>query len=201
MLPSGKNIRLFKHPVLERLTYVHPAMPALLWGPLAVYCFAAGLFTPDANARLSIVQTTLLTLSGVGVWTLTEYLMHRFVFHFKPRGGIQERISFLIHGIHHEDPGDARRLLMPPAAAAILAVFFWTLFTALLGPVVMKPFFSGFLIGYLVYDYTHFAVHFMMPRWRVMKALKRNHLIHHYSTPDQRYGVGSTFWDYVFRTR
>ena len=184
----GKNIRLFKRDWMEWFSYVHPITPILLWGPVVVYCFLS-------------YPSLVLAVAGLCVWSLSEYLLHRFIFHFKPRSPFQARVAFLIHGIHHEDPEDARRLLMPPFAAVVLALIFYGLFTAILGAVLVKPFFAGFLVGYLCYDYTHFAVHFMKPRWKFLKTLKQNHMLHHFATPGLRYGVSSTLWDYVFRTR
>jgi sterol desaturase/sphingolipid hydroxylase (fatty acid hydroxylase superfamily) len=194
--PSGKNIRLFENPVLERLTYVHPALPLLIWGPIALYCFLSGIETKGLGLRVSAA----VAAGALFFWTFAEYVLHRFVFHFRPSGKFQERIAFLIHGIHHEDPNDARRLVMPPVAAFILASIFWGIFTLLLGTTYVRPFFAGFLVGYLCYDYIHYAVHFWPVRSRVLLALKKNHMRHHFVTPDKRFGVSNMFWDHVFRT-
>lgn len=196
-LPAGKNIRLFENPILERLTYVHPLLPVSVWGSLSVILVAVSTL----RAELNSLQIISLFLAGIFVWTLAEYIMHRFFFHFKPKTPLGERIAFLVHGIHHSDPQDARRLLMPPLAAVVFAAVFWFFFYATLGAVYVKPFYSGFLVGYLFYDYIHFFVHFMNPRSRILKWLRKNHMLHHFSTPDLRYGVSSPFWDYIFKTR
>src|SRR5258708_3996667 len=104
-LDSGKNIRLFKNPLLERFTYVHPLLPLTIWGPLIIFWFTTGLWTQEISIGLSCQ----LALVGVLVWTASEYLLHRFVFHFVPKNTTQERLAFLLHGVHHEDPEDARR--------------------------------------------------------------------------------------------
>ncbi len=62
------------------------------------------------------------------------------------------------------------------------------------------PFFGGFTIGYLMYDYIHFHTHFGQSRSRLAKSLRRRHLQHHFACPDRLYGVSSPLWDYVFRT-
>ena len=196
-MSPGRNIRLFKNDFLEKMTYVPPLLPIVVWGPLVVYWFAAGLY----SGALGLLFSSMLMLAGLFIWTVSEYFLHRFIFHFKPHGQLQERISFLIHGIHHEDPSDERRLLMPPLAGAVIAVVFYALFTGVLGPTLVKPFFAGFISGYLVYDYTHFAVHFWRPESALMKRLKHNHMLHHFTTPNKRFGVSSTFWDSVFHTQ
>jgi hypothetical protein len=61
---------------------------------------------------------------GLILWTLIEYGVHRFVFHFKPRNAWQERISFLFHGVHHAQPMAKSRLVMPPAVSIPLALLF-----------------------------------------------------------------------------
>ena len=192
----GKNIRVFKSSFLEQFTYVHPAMPAALWVPLVIYWFSVGLLAHDVTLSHSIA----LAIEGLLVWTISEYLLHRFIFHFEPHGPLQERLSFLIHGIHHDDPLDERRLLMPPVAGGIIAIVFYTLFWMLLGTDHVRPFFAGFIVGYLCYDYTHFAVHFLNLKSNTFRRLKRNHMLHHYVSPTKRFGVSGSLWDHVFGT-
>lgn len=192
----GKNIRIFNNSILERFTYVHPALPAIVWGSVATYLFSEGALDGAIGAGPSL----LLAAAGVVVWTLAEYLLHRFIFHFKPRGRIQERLAFLIHGVHHDDPTDARRLLMPPIAGAMIAASFYLLFSIAMGTELVKPFFGGFLFGYLWYDYTHFAVHFANFRSPLFKKLKAHHMRHHFGGETERFGVSSPFWDHVFGT-
>lgn len=197
-LKPGKNIRLFENPILEKLTYVHPVMPALFWLPVIVVCFLTGM-----NAGLlTLKATTLFFFSGIFFWTFSEYTLHRYVFHFKPNGKFQERIEFMMHGIHHDDPEDQRRLLMPVSAGLIIASILYTTFYFVLGGTNVKPFFAGFLVGYLIYDYIHFATHFfnLMDQVGFLKKLKQNHMKHHFSKKGILYGVSSPLWDHVFRT-
>lgn len=181
---------------MEKLTYVPPIVPALIWLPVVAYCLLAGVF----SAKLTLLSALLIAFLGLLFWTLAEYVLHRFIFHFRPRNHFQERISFLIHGIHHDDPQDARRLLMPPVAGIAIAAVFYAGFYLSMGITYCNPFFSGFILGYLAYDYTHFAVHFMRPKSKFMQALKHNHMQHHFVSPELRYGVSNMFWDHVFKT-
>ena len=59
---------------------------------------------------------------------------------------------------------------------------------------------GGLLIGYLVYDLSHYYQHHAKPRSRLGKWLKRYHLEHHHRRPDALYGVSNPFWDVVLRT-
>ena len=199
MMKPGKNIILFKNPWLERLTYVHPVVPGLLWGPVALLA----LWWPVGSKQMTTTEALGLAAAGLIFWTLVEYLLHRFVFHYHPPPGSpkMERFMFFIHGVHHEDPHDQRRLLMPPAASIALAVVIYTSFTMVLGATLVNPFFAGFVVGYIIYDYIHFATHFAHFHHPWFLRLKQNHLRHHFTAPTKLFGVSSTVWDYVFRTR
>ena len=75
-------------------------------------------------------------------------------FHFPAKTTRQERISFLFHGIHHEQPKIKTHLVMPPAVSIPLATVFygWFVFafTELLGIPNWVPFiFAGFITGYI----------------------------------------------------
>ena len=63
------------------------------------------------------------------------------------------------------------------------------------------PLFSGFIAGYLTYDYTHFHLHHHVPKTAAGKQLREQHMRHHFQDHRYGYGVSSPLWDYVFRTR
>jgi sterol desaturase/sphingolipid hydroxylase (fatty acid hydroxylase superfamily) len=89
---------------------------------------------------------------------------------------------------------------MPPFVSVILATLLFFSFRAIFGAVYVEPYFAGFLIGYLCYDYIHFSVHHFTPKTKLGKLLKQSHMHHHFITPNARWGVSSPFWDYVFGT-
>ena len=59
-------------------------------------------------------RLALLVAAGLLIWTLTEYWLHRLVFHWEPDHPIGSRLHFIIHGVHHDHPNDRLRLVMPP---------------------------------------------------------------------------------------
>ena len=196
-------IRLFKSDFLEFFTHIHPAVVVIIWLPVIIYSFVRGIL--DLPAGASAVWIAVGFVTGIFFWTLTEYLLHRFVFHFHPRGAVQEKIFFLIHGVHHAQPQVKTRLVMPPVVSIPLAALFYGLFQLILGGLLgasywVGPVFSGFIAGYLFYDMTHYATHHLPMRSGIWKSLKRHHMRHHYKTPDARFGVSSPLWDYVFNT-
>jgi sterol desaturase/sphingolipid hydroxylase (fatty acid hydroxylase superfamily) len=201
---SDTPIRLFKSDFLEFFTHISPITVTVIWLPFAIYMLYRGFaFHP---ADVSLIFIPIAFLLGVFIWTPSEYLLHRFVFHFKARNPAQERMIYLFHGIHHHQPQCKTRLVMPPVVSIPLSAVFYGLFTlifaTLLGvPHWVGPVVSGFTIGYLTYDLTHYATHHMPLKTHWFKFLKRYHMLHHFRTPSARYGVSSPLWDIVFGTK
>lgn len=203
--PTGqpdRPIRLFESDALEALTHIHPGVVLAIWTPVVAWFVWRSL---DA-AALSAGEVGLALLIGLVMWSLTEYAMHRFVFHFEPKvhHGIVDRLLFLFHGNHHLQPQVKTRLVMPPLASAPLAALFYLAFslagTGLGRAQWTDAVFAGFIAGYVCYDMLHYAAHHLPARNAVLKALKRYHMQHHYQTPDVRFGVSSPVWDVVFGT-
>ncbi len=190
------SIRVFKNPILERFSHVHPLTPLFVWAPVAGWF----LWRTFAIHQLSPVYVGPLGAIAFLFWTLSEYLLHRFVFHFDNDTPLAQRLHFLIHGMHHADPVDPSRLVMPPGASIGMGIAAYYMFRLFLGPIWVDPFFAFFVIGYLSYDYTHFYVHHFNPTTRYGKYLKNSHMQHHYVSPRSRWGVSSPLWDYVFGT-
>lgn len=193
---QGKSIRLFNSAFLEKFTHVHPITPVLLWGPFIGFSF----WKMFSVLKLDILSILVVGLAGFLCWTLVEYLMHRFVFHFKPLGPWSDRLVFLFHGIHHADPEDLSRLVLPPIVSIFFSSIFYGLFRALMGPVWVVPFFTFFIMGYLCYDYIHYFSHRFQPKTAFGKYLKQNHMMHHFVCPDAKWGVSSPLWDFIFGT-
>ncbi|KAK6025648.1 fatty acid hydroxylase family protein [Ostertagia ostertagi] len=108
------------------------------------------------------------------------------------------RFVYTMHGVHHEFPRDKERLFMPPVPSMIIATVLFSLFYLAMSWNALA-FFPGFLFGYLVYGSMHYAIHAFAPP-RFLKALWRNHHLHHYKAEDKGFGVSSVLWDVVFKT-
>src|SRR5215208_1861826 len=134
---------MFESGLLDRFTRVHPAVPVLIYLPVIAALFLTGA------GRLCLLTAIGLALGGYAVWTLTEYWLHRVVFHFEPERGLGARLHWMIHGVHHDHPNDPMRLVMPPSASIPLALAFSVLFWIALGADNATAFSAGFLAGYL----------------------------------------------------
>lgn len=199
-----ESIRLFKSDFMEFFTHIHPAVIIAVWLPLCLVALVSGIVTWPAG--VSPLEIPLAFLAGLFFWTFTEYILHRFVFHYRPRNERQRKIVFLFHGVHHATPQDKTRLLMPPVVSLPMASVIYLLLYLVVGKVFglsywVYPMVSGFSLGYLTYDLLHYATHHLPMRGRISKYLKRYHMLHHYKTPYARFGVSSPLWDIVFGTK
>ncbi|MDX6636990.1 MAG: dihydroceramide fatty acyl 2-hydroxylase [Solirubrobacterales bacterium] len=186
---------LFESRFLDFFSRIHPSVPAIIFGPVVV----AGVWL-GADRGYAAGKVALLVGLGLFVWTLTEYWLHRLVFHWEPDHPIGARLHFIIHGVHHDHPNDRLRLVMPPGASVPLAALFFGLFILVFGTPAAYPTFSGFILGYLAYDYTHYHVHHHVPRTKFGKRLREQHMRHHFQDHRFGYGVSSPLWDVVFGT-
>lgn len=190
------SFRIFKRGFFEANSHIHWQLILAVWVPIVATLFALS-FLYFGHSVL-----TVLGWAGLGllIWTFAEYCLHRFVFHYVPRSRLGRRLHFLLHGIHHLDPWDPTRLLFPPLLGLLIGGVLFLGLWALLPLPLAVPAFAGLLVGYLLYDLTHYYTHHVKPRSRWGKFLKAWHLEHHHKTWEGMYGVSSPLWDLVFRT-
>ena len=193
---TGESIRLFENDFLESLSHVHPIMPLVVWTPIILFLF----YRAATVDMLTAVNFVALFFIGILVWTLTEYLLHKYVFHFNAKSKIGKRFVFMFHGLHHDDPQDPTRLVMPPVPAILIVSVLWQIFALVVPGQFMNAFMANFLIGYLCYDYIHYATHHFPMTSPIGKYLRKYHLQHHYSGEASKYGVSNPLWDYIFGT-
>jgi dihydroceramide fatty acyl 2-hydroxylase len=184
---------MFDSRLLDACSRVHPAVPVILFLPAIVVLLVLGVGRTGAVALAWVA-------GGYLFWTLTEYWMHRVVFHFEPEAGIGARLHWIIHGVHHDHPNDPMRLVMPPSVSVPLAIVFYVLFRVVLGGDIAPAFGAGFLFGYLLYDMTHYHVHHHKPRTRLGRRMRELHMRHHFQDDTRGFGVSAPWWDYVFGT-
>jgi sterol desaturase/sphingolipid hydroxylase (fatty acid hydroxylase superfamily) len=187
---------MFENELLERFSRINPVTIFVVWIPVVL----ATIYRSWARHDLAVASIAGLCAVGVLAWTLAEYVLHRWVFHWfedTPRG---RRIHFLLHGVHHDFPNDKDRLVMPLLTSIPLGVIFAAAFVGTFGARVGEPLFAGFTLGYLMYDGTHYAVHHFKQTTRLGRLIKRHHMLHHHMDHDGGFGVSSPLWDVVFRT-
>jgi 4-hydroxysphinganine ceramide fatty acyl 2-hydroxylase len=192
---KNETVRMFESDFMEFFSRVHPVTPLVLYLPVVGYMLYVSVWQRD----LSVAAITALFLLGVLLWTLLEYLIHRYIFHYEPKTRLGKRLHYVIHGVHHDYPNDARRLVMPPSISVPLAFLFYGALLLIfwrLTPAV----FAGLVFGYVCYDMLHYATHHFAMKRGVWLWLKQYHLRHHYKDDHVGFGISSPLWDYVFRT-
>jgi sterol desaturase/sphingolipid hydroxylase (fatty acid hydroxylase superfamily) len=209
IVDSKEPIRLFKSDFLEFFTHINPLVVLIIWAPVSLYFLIRAVVDYSAGALptrpAGWAYIPFGVLAGLFLWTFTEYMLHRFLFHHKAKTPAQERIFFLFHGVHHAQPMSKTRLVMPPVVSIPLALIFYGLFTLVFAVLLgighwVAPTFAGFVAGYLAYDMLHYSMHHFRMSKGYWRFLKIHHMNHHFKTPDQRFGVSSPVWDKVFGT-
>ncbi len=194
--PKNKGQKVvFNNPILEKLTRTHIAVPISIFT-----LFSAGLiFYAFYYANLPAYLIGSLFLSGLLIFSLIEYIVHRYVFHMDTDTELKQKIQYSFHGIHHEYPKDKGRLAMPPIVSVLLAVTMLYAFYYVIGEYTYA-FLPGFVMGYASYLFVHFIVHVYQPPKNAFRILWINHGVHHYKDNNKAFGVSSPLWDYVFGT-
>ncbi|KAJ0980425.1 hypothetical protein J5N97_008680 [Dioscorea zingiberensis] len=192
---SKEGPRFFASDFWESLTCtVWWAVPTI-WLP--VVCWFVSMTYRNGH---SPSQVALIVGAGILLWTLIEYSLHRFLFHIKTKSYWGNTMHYLIHGCHHKHPMDGLRLVFPPAATAILCIPFWNLVRLISTPSTTPALFGGGLLGYVMYDCTHYYLHHGQPAKDPARRLKRYHLNHHFRIQNMGFGITSSLWDHIFGT-
>ncbi|CAN4080238.1 unnamed protein product [Withania somnifera] len=194
-IPGKEGPRFFESDFWEFLTKtVWWAIPTL-WLPVVCYSISISV-----RMGCSVPEVALVVALGIFVWTLMEYTLHRFLFHINTRSYWANTLHYLLHGCHHKHPMDGLRLVFPPAATAVLLVPLWNLIKFLSTPTTGPALFGGILLGYVMYDVTHYYLHHGQPTFGVPKSRKKYHLNHHFRIHTKGFGITSSFWDKAFGT-
>jgi sterol desaturase/sphingolipid hydroxylase (fatty acid hydroxylase superfamily) len=140
------------------------------------------------------LEFSVLVGLGLVIWTLTEYVLHRFVMH-----GLQPFSRW--HAEHHQQP---TALICTPTIISMMLIASLVFLPALMLSDNLWQACAltlGVAVGYLFYSIMHHATH----HWRAdsawLKQRKRWHLLHHCNIEQPAcFGVTSGFWDHVFRS-
>jgi len=138
----------------------------------------------------------LIFFLGVISWTLTEYLLHRFLGHVH-----KGKNFFKAEHLQHHSKANYFAPAYKKAALAVVVsaslVAFISLFTTLLTAVT---FVLGFVSMYTLYEATHARFHRKEPIAKPFIILRKHHFYHHFHNPKMNHGLTTRFWDRVFGT-
>lgn len=186
--------KIFENDFLELLTWTSFPLHLFWYTSIVIFLFVTGNKLSD-----------LVFFAGIGyfvvgyfAWTLIEYLMHRFVFHFINESPFVRRFHYIFHGIHHEFPNEEKRTMMPPVPGLLISGLYLGIVYLIFGN---NGFFitSGIVAGYLTYSSLHYSIHIFNPP-AFLRPLWTHHLIHHFQDPERAFGVSTRLWDRIFGT-
>ncbi|CAD5205575.1 unnamed protein product [Bursaphelenchus okinawaensis] len=203
--PYEGSLRLFDSAFLEMLTRTAWWVVPMVWMPVVLGFGAYGLmlFVVQYGLLKGTMLAGLLFILGTLAWTLLEYILHRFVFHWQPDPESYNQIllHFLVHGLHHKTPMDGERLVFPPVPALMIVAVFYVFYVNLLPFNVFCCFAGGKLFGYIVYDMCHYYLHHGAPKPRSdFHFRKVYHHNHHFKDYDTGFGISTVLWDVIFDT-
>lgn len=191
-----ENIRNSTHHILLR-RFSHPWMPTLFYVPLALVLIMFSLSYQPRNAGLVF----LFFILGLFFWTLLEYFLHRFVFHWTQVKEPWRSLASGLHMAHHRSTDEKDLIIAPPFVSLVFGALVYLLFAALFQSWSLAALLeSGLLVGYVFYEWVHYGTHRFRPKSRAGKFLQQNHLRHHFKKPNGVFGVTSPLWDYIFKT-
>ncbi|KAL3683870.1 hypothetical protein R1sor_001892 [Riccia sorocarpa] len=192
---SKESPRFFESDFLESFTRSEWWTIPLVWGPLVLWLEIRAL-------KLGVPLEKLLPamLLGYGMWSILEYFLHRFLFHMKAHTYWTATAHYLLHGFHHKHPMDYKRIVFPPAFATPIVYLTWLFVKAIFPDGFSHSVFGGVMLGYIVYDLTHYFLHFGNGFTHQLRHMKRYHLNHHFKVQTEGFGVSSEVWDWVFGT-
>lgn len=194
---SKKPHYMFDTPAVDYFFRWRWWVAPVLFLPL-VFLMVAYTYNASMNPYLMMIAVS----TGILLWTLFEYCIHRFLFHWIGRTASLEHLHYIVHGMHHEYPSDPERVIFPPFASAFVGGGIAVVFYLILPMLVAVALFAGFILGYIWYEFIHYATHQI--KWKAgwFVKRKRHHLLHHHSMGfrDKNFGVTTSLWDHVFNT-
>ncbi|CDW71718.1 fatty acid hydroxylase family protein [Stylonychia lemnae] len=197
LLNRKGHIKMYDNKLLQLGVQVHWSHAIFGWLSLILYNVW--------QAQLSITDQVLSLIFGFMIWTITEYCLHRFVFHFEkiwaPPTRVFQIFNFITHGMHHAFPNETYGVITPVLPAMLFAI-------SIIDPqarrIIPEEYagivLAGFYLGFLTYDLVHHFLHHSSPQNNYFRNLKIYHMQHHYKNGNAGYGVICKFWDKVFQT-
>ena len=167
------------------------------YADFAVYpVLIAGMIVVIADRANAFERALALTLAlaGAFLWTLLEYLLHRFLLHG------DTRVAHL-HDRHHAWP---RAWIGTPTWLSVAVILFMALLPAPLGVPLISTLglAGGLMAGFLWYGLIHHAIHHGRPQLlaQSITGAARRHFKHHRTQGIGNFGVTTSLWDRLFRT-
>jgi hypothetical protein len=162
------------------LLYSH----ASIWIMTGVLIMAIAFIIPHWSTAMP-----LLIIAGIGGQMLTEYNIHRYIFHLPPPQNQRAfNALYLCHYGHHDFPTNPKLFFVPiwfmlPVLVSGFLIY-WAIF-AILGftnalPMAVAFVFVGHVMTFLGYEWYHMTAHLNIRKFAPEVAVTRRHNMHHF---------------------
>ncbi|HEY4002814.1 MAG TPA: sterol desaturase family protein [Candidatus Xenobia bacterium] len=141
--------------------------------------------------------------SGMAVWAVSEYLVHRFLFHGRPAERPWVRyLQRRLHYDHHRHPHELDLLFLPLWFGVPNAMLFTQVYLkATRDQEKAMSILAGTLGSMLYYEWVHYMAHIpLTPSTAWGRWMKKYHLLHHYKNEHYWFGVTTPVVDVPFGT-
>jgi sterol desaturase/sphingolipid hydroxylase (fatty acid hydroxylase superfamily) len=194
---SKKPHHMFSFPAIDYFFHWRWWVAPVVFLPLVFLLLGYTIFS-----FFALVPTVCAAVLGMISWTFFEYCMHRFCLHFIGSTPKLKHLHYVVHGMHHAHPTDPVRVIFPPFGSVIIGAAIALLFFALLPLLWALSGLAGFIVGYVWYEFMHYASHHIKWKSAWFMRRKRHHLLHHHSGEfkNKNFGVTTSLWDHVFNT-
>ncbi len=194
------NARLTDGMTLADLLHAYFSYPSIqLYAALAVAALALTAWLFDSAARLA-----LGVVIAVVVFSIVEYMFHRFVLHgrwlyrHKATAALWKRV----HYDHHQDTSDLSVMFGDPKTTMtpilVIAIPLGWLVDGAAGSAF------GVFCGIVLtanYEFFHLYQHVPYePKSAWLRRLKKRHLAHHFHNETGNFGITAAVWDRVLGT-
>jgi hypothetical protein len=141
----------------------------------------------------------------LGLEPLTEWVIHVFLLHARPKTVAGRRVDLLVarkHRAHHADPRDVDLVFVPKQVLYGALPGALVLYGLLLGDLRLAS--TAVLVSYAMlttYEWTHYLIHSRyLPKGRYYRYIWRAHRLHHYRNENYWFGVTVHLADHALRT-
>src|SRR3954452_13677534 len=131
---KNETVRMFDSDFMEFFSRVHPSIPLILYLPVVGFMLYVALW----RQAFPIFVVVGFFLLGMLLWTLLEYLIHRYIFHYEPKTRAGKRLHYIMPGVHHDHQIEGKRLVMPPSRGVPLLFLFYGVCLRISGPLAPR---------------------------------------------------------------
>lgn len=177
----------------EFVTFPDVAIMLILFAPFMGYTVY----------NLLQLGTWIALIIGMAGYAISEYLIHRFLFHMRtPTNPFLLSMIKRLHFDHHVDPKDLSLLFLPIWFSLpnffIASMIFYLITTNIQMTIA---FLAGLMAYFLYYEWKHYIAHKpIQPRTKIGRKIKKAHLWHHFKNENYWFGVTHTTVDKTLGT-